>query len=87
MGDVVSDKGVADKLAAGLQSAGFSAALVVSCPTYSRLDVLTAGAVLGDALKGYFGDLEKVVVAKAENLRQIAAAFDALDKALAGGVP
>ena len=84
---ILSDIGVADQLAAGFEKVSFADASDLPYPALSTSGGLVEAVSLGNSLKGTFADLLTVVNAKADNLRDIAAAFEHVDQQLSGGVP
>ena len=86
MGDLVSDRAVADSFVERAIRVDFSGASSVPYPCVSTIAAMSAGAGLGNDLKAVFDNLESVVVSRSAELQTIAATFAQVDAQLAAGL-
>jgi len=85
VGDLVSDRVVADGYARDGSGVDFSGASPVPYPLVSTVSAMSEGASLGNSYQATFDSLELVVKAKLGNVNTIAEVFAQVDAELAGG--
>jgi len=85
VGDLVSDRFVADQFAENAAGVDFSGALDLAYPAVSTVAVMAEGASLGNSFKATFGDLVLVVEQRLADVVTVADVFAQVDAELAVG--
>jgi len=83
---LVVDAGAADEAAGRLEAVAADGLVTVSPAGATNVAAVGRGVDLASAFNALLGEFDGVIDAKAQNLRQIAAALIAADAAIAGGI-